>query len=265
MLRLRNKMEMKNAHIVITGATGGIGFAFAEMCAREGAHLHLSATRFIDSEKEKLLQQGAASVSLYPADLSSYDGVRDLISRLESVPVDILFNNAGQLTGGLLETQDIKKIYSMLQVNVNALIQLTHGILPSMLQRKKGKIINNASVTGVMHFPCASTYSASKAAVIAFTDCLEVELAGTGVGTLLLITPGVKTRMFDEIEELYGQNISVEKMGAISPEKYAKRIHSAILSDAKILEPRGSTGMMLKVAKHSQSLFAKLVSTQFKR
>jgi short-subunit dehydrogenase len=133
-----------------------------------------------------------------------------------------------------------------------------------MVKQKSGKIINHSSVSAVMHFPCASTYAASKAAVWAFTDCIEQELKGTGVSTLCLFTPGIKTRMFDEIDVLYSKNIEVPK-DHISPEDYAKKILNAVKKDQSYLEPTGATGAAFTLAKHFRSVFNLGVSKAFKR
>lgn len=257
-------MEITNRPVLVTGASRGIGKAFAKMCAEDKAQLHL-VLRKSDSEiVQELEAAGAKSVTVWEADLSTQQGVTDLVKRLQDTPIDILFNNAGLLTGGLLEEQPIEDIYKMFQVNVNALVHLTQGLLPGMLQRKRGKIINNSSVSAFMHFPCASTYAASKAAVVAFTDSLRMELKDTGVSTLLLITPAIKTRMFDEIETLYSKNFVIP-MESMSPAKYAQMIRDAILHDLETLEPAGLTGVSLKVAKFIKPLFEMEVSRHFKR
>lgn len=257
-------MEIVNRHVLVTGASRGIGKAFAKMCAEDKAHLHL-VLRKADSEIAKELEAaGAKSVTIWETDLSTRAGVEHLLQSLKDTPIDILFNNAGMLTGGLIEEQPVDDIYKMLQVNVSALIHLTHGILPGMLQRKRGKIINNSSVSAFMHFPCASTYAASKAAVAAFTDCIRMELKDTGVSTLLLVTPGIKTRMFDEIETLYSKNFQIPNE-SMSPAKYAQMIRDAIIHDLEVLEPAGLTGVGLKIAKFAKPLFEIEVARRFKR
>ena len=180
------------------------------------------------------------------------------------MPVDILINNAGQLTGGLLEEQPLDDIYSMFQVNVLAVVHLTRGLIPGMVKRGRGKIVNNASVSAVMHFPCATTYAASKAAVLALTECLQIELKGTGVSALGLITPGIQTRMFNEIEVKYGANFDVPK-DSISPEEYALQVCNAIESDQEMLEPRGATGIGLAIARYAPKLFRWEASRRFRR
>lgn len=257
-------MEIKNKHVMITGANRGIGLAFAEACAGEKAHL-LLAIRKNDLQLVKDLKaKGAASVTILEADLATREGVTALAKKMENHEIDLLFNNAGQLTGGLIETQSLDDIYKMFQVNVNALVHLSHAVIPQMLKRKHGKIINHASVSAVMHFPCASTYAASKAAVWAFTDCIQQELKGTGVTTLCLFTPGIKTRMFDEIDRLYTKNIDIVE-DSIPPEEYAKKILNAVKNDLVYLEPAGSTGMAFKVAQHFKGVFNWGISQKFKR
>ncbi|MGZ3774565.1 MAG: SDR family NAD(P)-dependent oxidoreductase [Pseudobdellovibrionaceae bacterium] len=257
-------MEIANRHVLVTGASRGIGKAFAKMCADDKAHLHI-VLRQTDADLVKELQNaGAKSVTTWETDLSTRQGVEELLTQIKDVPVDILFNNAGVLTGGLLEEQAIDDIYKMFQVNLTALVHLTHGLLPGMLKRKRGKIINNSSVAAFMHFPAATTYAAAKSGVVAFTDCLRMELKDTGVTTLLLVTPAVKTRMFDEVEALYSKSFEVPT-DSISPGKYAQMIREAILHDLSILEPSGVTGIGLKLAKYMKPLFDLEVSRRFKR
>lgn len=257
-------MEITNRQVLVTGASRGIGRAFAKMCAEDKAHLHIVLRKRDEEMVKELESLGAKSVNVWEADLSTREGVDQLLEQLKDVPVDILFNNAGLLTGGLIEEQPMDDIYKMLQVNVNSLIQLTHGLLPGMLKRKRGKIINNSSVSAYMNFPCASTYAASKAAVVAFTNCIRLELKNTGVSTLLLITPGIKTRMFDEIETLYSKHFIIPTE-SMTPGKYAEVIREAVLHDLEVLEPSGLTGVGLKVAKLAKPLFEMEVLRRFKR
>lgn len=257
-------MKIKNKNIFITGGNRGIGKAVALEAAKRGANIHL----IIRSNDETLIQEmkdaGASTAKIWLTDLGQRSNVESLINDLKDQDVDLLFNNAGLLTGGLIEEQPLDDIYAMLHVNVNALIHLTRGVLPRMIQRGQGKIINNSSVSAYMHFPCASTYAASKAAVAAFTDCIQHELRNTGVSTLLLITPGIKTRMFDEIDAKYSKNFEVPT-DSISTEEYAVQICDAIERDDERLEPKGATGIGLFTARHIPFLFNKEVQRRFKR
>lgn len=257
-------MKIKNSNVLITGSNRGIGLALAKEMAKRNAHLHLQMRSTVPHLSEELLKLGATSVKIWTLDLSDRSQINNWISDLQAENIDILINNAGQLTGGLFEKQNLDEIYSMLQVNVNALIHLTSGLLPGMIQRKRGKIINNSSVSAIMHFPCASTYAASKAAVLAFSDCLSIELKGTGVSTLCLVTPGIQTRMFREIETKYGDNLKAPK-DSMTPEIYAVQICEATENDLDNLYPSGLTGIGLAVARHLPALFKTIAAKRFHR
>lgn len=259
-------MELNQKKIFITGASGGIGREFALMCARHSAHLSLVIRKEDPNLVGELKRAGALSVESLITDLSVPDQVASLCDQVKNLPIDIVFNNAGLLTGGLLENQPWDEIEKMLLVNVHALIRLSQAVIPGMVLRGSGKIINNSSVSGIMYFPCASTYAASKAAVVAFTECLEVELRGTGVTTLLLITPGVKTKMYDQIKPLYEKNLEVPE-GSITAEAYAFRIERAILNDEAILNPPlwSGPGIGLLSAKHVRGLFKQIIQKRFHR
>ncbi len=258
-------MEIRDSQILITGANRGIGRAVAQICAEDKAHLHLVVRKKEENLAEELTKAGAQSVHIYEVDLENRKAIDSFLNEIKATPIDILFNNAGQLTGGVLEEQPIDDIYRMLQVNINALIHLTHGILPGMLARKRGKIINHGSISSIMNLPAASTYSAAKAAVLAFTKCLEAELKGTGVTTLALVTPGIDTRMYKDIPRLYGKNFDLGLMKGIPPKKYAQMIREAILEDLNQLVPTGLMGVGILAARHLPQLFDRMIATRFKR
>lgn len=257
-------MKIKDSQFFITGGNRGIGLAVAEMAARQQAHLILANRSTHPDLESHLRDLGAGSTTLIECDLSTRVGTEELAQKVKQMDIDIFFNNAGQLTGGLIEEQNIDDIYHMLQVNLNAVIHLSRAVLPNMIKKDHGKLINNSSVSAFMHFPGASTYAASKSAVVAFTDCIDMELTGTGVSTLCLITPGIKTRMFDEINEKYSKNLETPS-SSISPQAYAEQIKEAILQDHKYLTPKGSTGIGLWTAKHLPSLFHSVVRKKFQR
>lgn len=257
-------MEIKSAHVMITGANRGIGRAFAKVCAEDGAHLHLVVRKKEATLVKELEMAGAASVTQWQADLSSSASIQKFLEATSETKVDILFNNAGMLTADLFENQSTAEIYDVVQTNLTALMQLTHAFLPGMLKRKRGKIINNSSVMALMHVPFSSTYSATKAGVLAFTNILRAELRGTGVSTLLLVTPAIKTRLFEEIEKRYRNNFDIPER-ALNPQTYAKMIREAVLNDLTAVEPQGLTGIGLRVAKYLPKVFDWEVRRRFTR
>ena len=259
-------MEIKNNTVAISGANRGIGKAFAEVCAQDGAKLCLLIRKPEPELEKHFLSLGASEVHTFLVDMLDRASIDQACEQLNKKSVDILFNNAGLLTGGLLEEQPLSDIYAVVQVNVTGLMHLTKALLPGMVARKKGKIINNSSVSSIMNFPTASTYAATKAAVNAFTNSLAGELTGTGVDTLLLITPGVETRMFKEIPKKYGKNLDMSLVAkSITPTKYAQMIREAVLEDLPVLKPSGMESLGLFFAQHLPSVFRKIAVSKFHR
>lgn len=260
-------MELQEKSLVITGSNRGIGKALAQAAAKRKMHLHL-ANRTESSELvTELKELGALSVKPWQLDMSIPSKIDQFVKDFlnQGNKCELLINNAGQLTGGLLENQETDKIYSMLQVNLGGLIHLTRAFLPHMLSLQEAKIVNNSSVSGVMFLPCASTYAASKAGVIAFTESLRNELEGTSVSTLALITPGVKTRMFDEIPDLYSKNLDLKLLNSIPASDWAEKVFSSIEADKDRCWPNGTSYFGVKLGQHFPGLLGRSVRPYFKR
>ena len=156
-------------------------------------------------------------------DLSSRESIDACADALDE-PVDLLVNNAGQMTGGLLEEQDMDAVYAMFQVNLVAVAHLTSRLLPGMLARGRGTVVNNTSISGYAYFPAASTYAASKAGAVALTESLRRELDGTGVHALHVVTPGVNTDMLDATEEVYGRYMDTSGWDKVEPGEWAEKV-----------------------------------------
>tara|TARA_R110000868_G_scaffold163335_1_gene395486 strand:+ start:12322 stop:13086 length:765 start_codon:yes stop_codon:yes gene_type:complete len=254
-------VQLKDKLVLITGSNRGIGLGFAREAHARGARL-LLATRQPSTLKLDWADERVDSIAL---DMSTKESIEHFLSDPRLNDVDILINNAGQLTGGLLEDQELDQIYSMFQVNLVGLIHLTRAMMLKLIKRSESMIVNNASVSGVMHLPCTTTYTASKTGVVAFSSSLRQDLKGTNVKVLTLITPGVKTRMFDEIAPKYSNHMDVSSISSISTEEYAKRVMSAIEKKKKVLYPGGLEGLGCFLARHFPLLFEKIASSQFKR
>src|SRR5215210_1398622 len=196
-------MDLSGSIALVTGANGGIGRAIAEALATRPLELLLAGVR--DPEGFDPIEPpagGAAKVRAVRMDLSTRESIEESCAAIPELErIGLLVNNAGQFVGGQLEEQELGDVYSMLQVNLVGLMHLTQRVLPGMLERRRGKVVNNASISGYAWFPAASTYSASKTGVVAFSESLRRELKETGVSVLHLVTPGVDTRMLDETKD----------------------------------------------------------------
>jgi uncharacterized protein len=232
-------MDLDGATCLVTGANRGIGLALARELARRPVRL-LLGVRDLDRAPQ-LGATRAREVRPVRMDLSSREAIERSCAELgeDLHRIDLLVNNAGLLSGGQLERQDVERMYAMFQVNLVAVAHLTARVLPGMLARRHGKVVANASISGVAAFPGASTYAASKAGVVALTDALRRELHGTGVSTLLLVTGGVQTDMLDATREAYAGQVDTSAWGAMAPGRYAAKVVRAIERDATILQPDG--------------------------
>jgi short-subunit dehydrogenase len=264
------KYSLKNQSILITGANRGIGAAIAVASARRGSRVILGVRDPADSTTQEMrqkLEDLSAIVEVIELNLSSRADIEDFLKRwgAREAP-DVVVHNAGVLTGGLIESQSVDEIYLSLQVNLVGVAHLTRELLPSMLRRGSGCIVVNSSVSGVMNFPLASTYSAAKTGVLALANCVRAETQGTGVRVLSLLTPGVKTRMFDEIPKRYGAHLDLDFLeGAISADAWAAQVCDAIEAGADELYPRGATRAGLWMARHVPGVFQRLVASKFNR
>src|ERR1044072_1967580 len=178
---------------LITGPTSGLGEGFARRYAIDGYDLVLVArdVRRLEALAAELHDEAGATVEVMPADLAQADDRAKVADRL-SAGVRVLVNNAGFGTSGEFWTASLDVLQSQLDVNVTAVMALTHAALPPMLDAGEGTVINVASVAGLLPGR-GSTYSASKAWVVSFTEGLANGLMGTGGGMHVLCPGSVHT------------------------------------------------------------------------
>lgn len=186
---------------LITGASGGIGREFAKIYAREGYDLVLVARTEgkLFRLKNKLEDTYGVTAHVFACDLSKKDAAYEVFNfTLENkIDIDVLVNNAGFGDFGHFSDVDWEKQYSLVQVNIVALMQLTRCYLPLMIKRGKGKILNMSSVAAFCAGPDMSLYYASKAFVRSFSEAVAQEVKGTGV-TVTAICPGPTSTGFEK-------------------------------------------------------------------
>lgn len=178
-------MNIQGSTILVTGASGGIGGAIARQLAERGASLILvnrDAARLETFARE--LTRHGGEITPLAADLGVPGEPARLVETAlkRSGRIDILINCAGVQNFGFFAQEAEADIATLFQINTVAPIALTRAVLPHMLQRGSGRIVNLGSIFGSIGFPCFASYSASKFALRGFSEALRRELSGSGVG-----------------------------------------------------------------------------------
>jgi short-subunit dehydrogenase len=180
--------------VVITGATEGIGRALAEEFARDGHTLVLVARdeAALARVSAELSRKYGVQVRVTSQDLSTPQGCAGVEQALRrfGVHADILVNNAGIMSSGFFQDEDPATIKRLIDLDVRAVVDLTLRFLPGMLARRRGGVLNIASMMGYMPVPYQATYAASKAFVLSFSKALSYETMGIGV-RVAVAAPGV--------------------------------------------------------------------------
>ena len=193
-------MNFKDKIIVITGASSGIGEAAAEEFAKRGANLVLVARNKEKLEQvEKNLEKYFVKTLIQVCDVSDKEQVKQMSEKVIEVfsKIDVLVNNAGFVIYGKVEELSIKDIESQMNTNYFGTIYCTKWFLPYFLKQDSGHIVNVASVGGSFGIPGIASYSATKFAMLGFSEGLHHELHGTNVGITVVSPIMVRTSLFD--------------------------------------------------------------------
>jgi short-subunit dehydrogenase len=195
-------MKLDGCNALITGASAGIGREFARQLASRAKSLILIARgeqRLNELSDELNQQYPNVAVSIRKTDLADLAHLNELLAWLdrETIDVDLLINNAGLGDSGAFATSDPIRNNQMILVNVVALTTLTRHLLPQMIARRHGGILNVSSSAGFLPIPGFAVYAATKAYVTSFSEGLRAELRGTGVSVCALCPGPVHTEFQD--------------------------------------------------------------------
>jgi uncharacterized protein len=190
----------KGSTALITGASGGLGEAFAEQLAERGCNLVLVARSEgkLKMVAQRLEQQHQIKTVVIAADLGSPAAVERVIAEVKTrgIDIDLLINNAGfGIFERFLETP-LQRQMEQIEVNIRALVTLTHAFAPGMVGRRKGGVINLASSAGFQPLAGANIYAASKSFVILFSEALAQELVKQHVHVLVVCPGPVATAFY---------------------------------------------------------------------
>ncbi|MEO8938597.1 MAG: SDR family oxidoreductase [Burkholderiaceae bacterium] len=189
-------MKFDGTSVLITGAAGGIGSEIARHIARPGVRLIL-----LDRIKDRCgrlateLRSSGAIVSCIAGDLAQSGEPERLVAEAHAGgPIDVLVNCAGLQNFGSFADESPGATASLIAVNTIGPIALAHAVLPQMLSRERGQIVNVGSIFGSIGYPYFATYSASKFALRGFSEALRRELVGTGVSVTYVAPRFTRTR-----------------------------------------------------------------------
>ena len=218
------------ATALITGASAGLGKELARCFAAHGHDVVLVARRrdrldeLADQLRARFPQIRAHALA---CDLSQPGAVAQLLQQVRELGLDIehLVNNAGAGIAGAFAEQELGRQLELIQLNIAALVQLTHGVLPQMLARRRGRILNIGSTAGFQPGPWLASYYASKAFVNSFSEALSFELRETGV-SVTLSCPGPTRTEFAALAGIESSRLF--QLSAASPESVAAAAYHAM-------------------------------------
>jgi short-subunit dehydrogenase len=233
--------ERKLGRVLITGASAGIGAELAREFAKHGHSLVLVAR-----SKDKLTALAGELNAAHDTDalvivedLSRKGCAQAIVDELadRGIEIDILVNNAGVLDVGPFADTDTDVYDNMVALNVAALTSLTSLLLPAMVGRKFGRILNVASLAAFQPLPSMAVYAATKAYVLSLTEALSEELRGTGVKVTALCPGLTDTSMVTSIKAKSATAQAMPNMLISDPKDVAKQAYKATMSGQTILVP----------------------------
>jgi uncharacterized protein len=224
--------------VLITGAWSGIGRELARLYAADGARLVLVA-RSQDRLREladELTAKTGAEAQIIPADLSRPTSPREIVQTLAQrhIDLDVLVNNAGFGAHGSIAELGTERQVEMIDVNVAALTRLTALLLPGMLARRRGTILNVASTAAFQPGPNQAVYGATKAYVLSFTEALAEEVRGSGVRVTCL-APGATDTGFASQAGMTGTRLF--RRGVMDPARVARAGHDGVRRGKTVVIP----------------------------
>ena len=242
--RMPKRMEGKT--VLITGGGGGIGLAIAQSLVREGAAVAILDIDAARAERVacEFMDRGAKAYGV-GADVSDGASVLTAVSKIESElgAIDGLVNNAGVAGFGSVHATDEQQWSRILEVNVTGVFLTSKAVLPGMIERRRGAIVNIGSIAGVVGIPNMAAYCASKGAVINLTRQMAIDYAGSGVrvnvvaaGTVAATEMGAMLMRSDATAEARARRLAKYPIGRFGePREIAEAVLFLLSDDASFV------------------------------
>jgi short-subunit dehydrogenase len=221
-------MQLKQARIVLTGATGGLGEALVQALSRAGAVLLLTARD--PARLQALCARAGAGSRMVPADLARPEGIRSVAAAAAEFGATVLINNAGVGGFSLLQDQGEDAVGQVLATNLAAPVQLTRAMLPGLLAQPEAAIVNVGSAFGQIPFAGFAAYSAAKAGLHGFSQALRRELADAPVHVIHVSPRAIDTPMNSPAVNALNRALG---NASDSPELVARKIVAMLRQDRR--------------------------------
>jgi short-subunit dehydrogenase len=228
-------LRLEGKHVVITGASGGVGERIAyEVAKRKGMPILLARSEEkLAGIAERIEQTYGISCRYERLDVGDPEAVEATFRKLlQEVDIDVLVNNAGFGVFRYAEDIDLEEAEDMFRVNVLGLIACTKMVYPRMIERRRGHIINIASQAGKIATPKSSVYAATKHAVLGFTNSLRMEAARFGV-FVTAVNPGPIATDFFAVADESGEYVKNVERWMLRPDDVARRVADVMLTPAR--------------------------------
>lgn len=221
---------------LVTGATSGIGKELAKCFVINGYNLVIVARdeKALRATADEFRKQYGSEIAIIQADLSLPGAAEKVYAALNGKALDVLVNNAGFAEYGPFAESNIEKIIASMRLNMETMTHLTRLVLPDMIDRRCGRILNVASTAAFQPGPLMAVYYATKAYVLSFSEAVRYELRGTGV-SITTLCPGPTETNFQKISA-YGKT-RIVKAGLMRADDVARQGYLGLIDNVPIVVP----------------------------
>ena len=248
---------MKEESIFITGAGSGMGQMAARLFAEQGY-----AVAALDVNEKGLLEtaENHQNIRTFNTDVTDYDAVASVVDETEKKlgPIKRVYNAAAIMPLGKVVDQDVEIFHRVMDINYNGVVNVSKAVIPRLLERNEGELVNFASLAGWMPILYMAAYNASKFAVVAFTEVLAHEHTNSNVKVLCVCPPPVKTPLLNQARDTVWPKV-FDQTDAIEPQDVLAAVEKAIARDELFVFPGKKTRMAQRMRRWFPSLIWKNV------